>query len=83
MVLTKIVVLTSKSFTINVRGTPTSLLIKQRTEGVSPNKSISRKSITDIALAKLPTLNTRDISKATSIVTGSIRAMGIRIDDLG
>jgi LSU ribosomal protein L11P len=51
----------------------------------TPNKTkvgkITRKQVKEIAAKKLPDLNTKDIEKASKIVEGTCKSMGIEVVD--
>ncbi len=84
-----ITVYADKSFTFEVRTPPASFLLK-RAAGVEkgsaePNKvkvgKVTRKQIREIAMQKMPDLNTEDIEQAMKMIEGTARSMGIEVVD--
>ena len=85
----EILVYEDRTFSFILKTPPASvLLVKaagiQKGSGL-PNKqkigSISRDQLKEIALMKIPDLNTRSTIKAMKIVAGTAKNMGIQIDD--
>jgi len=84
-----ITVYADKSFTFEVRTPPASFLLK-RAAGVEkgsaePNKvkvgKVTRKQVREIAMQKMPDLNTEDIEQAMKMIEGTARSMGIEVVD--
>ena len=78
-----------KSFDLEIKKPPVSELLKKAV-GIEkgsgePNKKkvgkIKRAQLKEIALKKLPDLNTKDIEKAMKIIEGTAKNMGIEIVD--
>ena len=78
-----------KSFDLEIKKPPVSELLKKAV-GIEkgsgePNKKkvgkITRAQLKEIALKKLPDLNTKDIEKAMKIIEGTAKNMGIEIVD--
>lgn len=85
----EIVVYDDRSFSFVLKTPPASVLLA-KAAGINkgsgqPNSriigSISRDQLQYIAVAKMPDLNTADVSKAMLIVAGTARNMGIQIND--
>lgn len=85
----EIVIYDDRSFSFILKTPPASVLLA-KAAGTNkgsgqPNSqiigSISRDQLQDIAIIKMPDLNTTDISKAMLIVAGTARNMGIQIND--
>nr|YP_010728904.1 ribosomal protein L11 [Lithothamnion corallioides]WEA77048.1 ribosomal protein L11 [Lithothamnion corallioides] len=78
-----------RSFSFSLKTPPASVLLAKAAGIIKgsgqPNSqivgSISRNQLQDIALVKMPDLNTADISKAMFIVAGTAKNMGIQIND--
>jgi len=78
-----------RSFTFVLKTPPASVLIRQAAgieKGSSePNRtkvgSITRKQLQEIAVTKLPDLNTDNIEAAVRIVEGTARNMGVTVAD--
>lgn len=76
-----------KTFTLNLKTPPASYLLRKAAGIVKgsgePNKmkvgKITRKQVEEIAKAKMPDLNTKDLAAAVKIVSGSARSMGLEI----
>jgi len=83
----EILVHPDKTFTLNLKTPPASYLLRKAAGIVKgsgePNKTkvgkITRKQVEEIAKAKLPDLNTKDLAAAMKIVSGSARSMGLEI----
>nr|QHD45259.1 50S ribosomal protein L11 [Grateloupia turuturu] len=78
-----------RSFSFILKTPPASVLLAkaagiQKGSG-QPNSnkvgSISRKQLEEIAMTKLQDLNTKDLSKAMLIVSGTARSMGVQVLD--
>jgi len=78
-----------KSFDLEIKKPPVSELLKKAV-GIEkgsgePNKKkvgkITRAQLKEIALKKLPDLNTKDIEKAMKIIEGTAKNMGIEISE--
>nr|YP_009488671.1 50S ribosomal protein L11 [Grateloupia filicina]AWD77379.1 50S ribosomal protein L11 [Grateloupia filicina]BCB14995.1 50S ribosomal protein L11 [Grateloupia asiatica] len=78
-----------RSFSFILKTPPASVLLA-KAAGVQkgsgqPNSnkvgSISRKQLEEIAMTKLQDLNTKDLSKAMLIVSGTARSMGVQVLD--
>nr|AYR05792.1 ribosomal protein L11 [Lithothamnion sp.] len=85
----EIAVYDDRSFSFILKTPPASVLLA-KAAGINkgsgqPNSqiigSISQDQLQDIAVVKMPDLNTNDISKAMLIVAGTARNMGIQISD--
>ena len=82
-----ITVYEDRSFTFITKMPPVSSLLK-RTAGLAkgsgePNRNkvgkITKKQAEDVARAKMPDLNTKDLAAATLMVEGTARSMGIEV----
>ena len=82
-----ITVYEDRSFTFITKMPPISSLLK-KAAGLAkaspvPNRTkvgkVSRKQVEEIALKKLPDLNTKDIQAASLMVEGTARSMGIEV----
>ena len=82
-----ITVYADRSYTFITKTPPVAVLIK-REAGIAkgsgePNRNkvgkITQKQAEDVAKAKLPDLNTKDLGAATQMVAGTARSMGIEI----
>src|SRR3954470_3567707 len=82
-----ITVFEDRSFTFITKMPPVSALLK-KAAGLAkgsgePNRNkvakITRKQAEDVARAKLPDLNTKDLEQATLMVMGTARSMGIDV----
>ena len=79
LVQVKIEVHADKNFSITLKSSPTSFLIKQNLVQTAESRSIDSSAVKAIAEAKLADLNTRDLRKATRIIEGTAKSMGVRI----
>lgn len=85
----KITIYEDKSYTFVLKSPPASVLLVKCAnikKGASqPNREkvglITRQNLKDIALLKLKDLNTKDLNKAISIIEGTAKSMGIKIED--
>ena len=85
---TLITVYEDKSYTFVTKGTPTSVMIKQKlglAKGSSePNKTkvatMTKVQLEELAKEKLEYLSANDIEAAKKIIAGSARAMGVEIE---
>jgi len=76
-----------KSFDFIIKSPPSTFLIKTAANlakasgqaGKEKISSLTKKQIEEIAKSKLKDLNTEDLKKATKIVEGTARSMGIEI----
>lgn len=84
-----ITVFEDRSFTFITKMPPISSLLK-KAAGLAkaspvPNRTkvgkVSRKQVEEIALKKLPDLNTKDIKAASLMVEGTARSMGIEVKE--
>ncbi|OGR51137.1 MAG: 50S ribosomal protein L11 [Elusimicrobia bacterium RIFCSPLOWO2_02_FULL_39_32] len=84
-----ITVYEDRSFTFITKMPPISSLLK-KAAGLAkaspvPNRTkvgkVSRKQVEEIALKKLPDLNTKDIQAASLMVEGTARSMGIEVKE--
>ncbi|MBI2119412.1 MAG: 50S ribosomal protein L11 [Elusimicrobia bacterium] len=84
-----ITVYEDRSFTFITKMPPISSLLK-KAAGLAkaspvPNRTkvgkVSRKQVEEIALRKLPDLNTKDIQAASLMVEGTARSMGIEVKE--
>lgn len=86
----EITVYEDRSFSFVLKTPPASILLAKAAginKGSGMPKShivglISQKQLKEIALAKLPDLNTQNIDRAMQIVEGTAKNMGIRLEDL-
>ena len=84
----EITVFEDRSFTFIPKTPPAAVLIKEalRLEKGSPepNKEkvgrLSRNQVREIAEAKMPDLNARDVEQAMKVVAGTARSMGVETD---
>jgi large subunit ribosomal protein L11 len=90
-----ITVFSDKSFTLQVKTPPTSVLLAKAAKSASggavdkgsarPNRDkvgkVDKKTVLEIAKRKLPDLNTEDLDAAVRSVMGTARSMGIEIAD--
>ena len=84
---TVITVFHDRTFTFELRTPPASVLLKKAAQIESgsgePNKTkvatLTVDQVREIARAKLPDLNTRDVEAATRIIMGTARSMGINV----
>lgn len=82
-----ITVFKDRSFTFVLKTAPTSELIKKKiniAKGASAPKGqivgkISWGDVEEVAKAKMPDLNTRDIEEAKRVVAGTARSMGVEV----
>ena len=83
-----ITVFDDRSFTFITKMPPISSLLKKAaglaTASGVPNRNkvgkVSKKQVEEIALRKMPDLNTKDIGAASRMVEGTARSMGIDIE---
>ena len=84
-----ITVFDDRSFTFITKMPPISSLLKKAAglavaSGV-PNRNkvgkVTKKQVEEIALRKMPDLNTKDVAAASRMVEGTARSMGIEIKD--
>ncbi len=84
-----ITVFEDRSFTFITKMPPISSLLKKaaglaKASGV-PNRNkvgkVSKKQVEEIALRKMPDLNTKDVAAASRMVEGTARSMGIEIKE--
>ncbi len=76
-----------RTFDFEVKGPPTSVLIKRAANiakgAANPGResvgTITKKQLEEIARQKMPELNTDDIERAMKIVAGTARSMGVQI----
>ena len=84
-----ITVFDDRSFTFITKMPPISSLLKKAaglaTASGVPNRNkvgkITRKQVEEIAMRKIPDLNTKDVGAASRMVEGTARSMGIEIGD--
>jgi large subunit ribosomal protein L11 len=78
-----------RSFTFITKSPPVSILLKQAA-GLAkgsgePNRNkvgkVSRKDVKEIAMIKMPDLNTNTVEAAMKIVEGTARAMGLMVEE--
>ena len=82
-----ITVFDDRSFTFITKMPPISSLLKKAaglaTASGVPNRNkvgkVSKKQVEEIALRKMPDLNTKDVAAASRMVEGTARSMGIEI----
>ena len=82
-----ITVFDDRSFTFITKMPPVSSLLKKAAglakASSEPNKTkvgkVTRKQVEEIALRKMPDLNTKDVKAASLMVEGTARSMGIEI----
>lgn len=78
-----------KSFDFIIKSPPSSILLKRACNlakaspeaGKEKIGQINRKQIEEIAKQKMKDLNTLDLEKATKIISGTARSMGIEVGD--
>ena len=84
-----ITVFSDRSFTFETRTPPAAILLK-KAAGIekgsgTPNKSkvgkVTRKQVRDIAVMKMPDLNTTSVESAMHTIAGSARSMGLDVVD--
>jgi len=83
-----ITVYEDKTFTFIIKSPPSSVLLKRAanlakasgTAGKEKIATVSKKQIEEIAKQKIKDLNTSDLAKATKIIEGTARSMGITIE---
>ena len=84
-----ITVYSDRSFSFETRTPPAAVLLK-RAAGIEkgsgePNKTkvgrVTRRQVRDIALVKLPDLNTTDVDAAARTIEGAARSMGLEVVD--
>jgi len=76
-----------RSFSMEIKGSPASAMIKkalniQKGSGTNKAKKIatlSKQQLRDIAEEKLPDLNANDVEAAEKIIAGTARSMGVEI----
>lgn len=84
-----ITVFDDRSFTFITKMPPISSLLKKAaglaTASGVPNRNkvgkVTKKQVEEIALRKMPDLNTKDIAAASRMVEGTARSMGIDVGD--
>ena len=84
-----ITVFDDRSFTFITKMPPISSLLKKAAglakASSQPNKNkvgkVTRKQVEEIALRKMPDLNTKDVKAASLMVEGTARSMGIEISE--
>jgi large subunit ribosomal protein L11 len=85
----EITIYEDRTFDFVLKTPPVSFLLK-KAAGIEkgsdqPNKKkvgkVTREQIREIAIKKLPDLNTKDVEKAMKIVEGTARQMGIEVVD--
>ncbi|MDR0454106.1 MAG: 50S ribosomal protein L11 [Deferribacteraceae bacterium] len=84
-----ITVFEDRSFTFITKTPPVSQLIKKELKvekgSAVPNKvkvgKLAKEQIRRIAEAKLPDLNTKDVSRAMKSVVGAARSMGVEVEE--
>ena len=83
-----ITVYEDKTFTFIIKSPPSSVLLKRAanlakasgTAGKEKIATVSKKQIEEIAKQKIKDLNTSDLAKATKIIEGTARSMGITVE---
>ncbi len=83
-----ITVFADRSFTFEIKTPPAGVLIKKilglASGSAEPNKTkvgkLTQAQLEEIALTKMPDLNTTDIEAAKRMIAGSARAMGVEVD---
>ena len=76
-----------KSFTMDIKTSPASYILKKaaklKSGATNPSReivgSVSKKQLQEIAEAKMKDLNANDIESAMKIIAGSARSMGIEV----
>ena len=84
-----ITVYADRSFSFITKTPPAAVLLKKacniKTASATPNKTkvatISKAKIQEIAELKMPDLNAASIEAAMSMIAGTARSMGIKVDD--
>jgi large subunit ribosomal protein L11 len=84
-----ITVFEDRSFTFITKMPPISSLLKKAAglakASATPNKvkvgKVTRKQVEEIAIRKMPDLNTKDVAEASKMVEGTARSMGIEITE--
>lgn len=83
-----ITVFEDRSFALRCKTPPTAFLVRKAIgangaarPGHEAAGAISREQLRQIALRKLPDLNTPDLEAAMRTVAGTARSMGVRIED--
>lgn len=83
-----ITVFEDRSFALRCKTPPTAFLVRRAVgasgaarPGHETAGAISREQLRQIALRKLPDLNTADLEAAMRTVAGTARSMGVRIED--
>lgn len=85
----EITIYEDRSFSFILKTPPASVLLAKAaglnkgsgSPSLRPVGSISRNQLKEIAVTKLPDLNTADIMKAMRIVAGTAKNMGIKVND--
>ncbi|MDR4496544.1 MAG: 50S ribosomal protein L11 [Candidatus Scalindua sp.] len=78
-----------KSFTFILKSPPAAVLLKKFAEvakgSSEPNRNkigkVTRLQVEEIAKAKLPDLNTKNMDMAIRIIEGTARAMGLKVEN--
>lgn len=84
-----ITVYSDKSFTFITKTPPAAVLLKKAAKiekgSAEPNKTkvgkVSKEQVKEIAQLKMPDLNAHDIEQAMSMVAGTARSMGLKVED--
>nr|YP_010952297.1 ribosomal protein L11 [Gloiopeltis furcata]WMP13966.1 ribosomal protein L11 [Gloiopeltis furcata] len=84
----EILIYEDRSFSFVLKTPPASILIAKAAgiqkgsdkPNLRPVGSISKSQLQEIATLKLQDLNTKDLNKAISIISGTARSMGIDVD---
>ena len=84
-----ITVYADRSFSFITKSPPAAVLLKKacniKTASATPNKTkvatISKAKIQEIAELKMPDLNAASIEAAMSMIAGTARSMGIKVED--
>lgn len=84
----EITIYEDRSFTFVLKTPPTPVLLRQAAEVVkgsaTPGRTVAGvvtdKSVTEIALIKMPDLNANDLEAAKRQVRGTARSMGIKVE---
>ncbi len=85
----ELTVYADRSFSLELKTPPASDMIKKAagipggsgTAGLESAGTIKRAKIREIAVTKMPDLNTTDIEAAMKIIEGSARSMGVEVTD--
>ena len=85
----ELTVYADRSFTLELKTPPASDMLKKAAGiasgasavGVDTAGKINRKKLREIAMTKMPDLNTVDVEAAMKIIEGSARSMGVEITD--